>query len=120
MSVTALMAQTVTLRKLSGYDRGATGDAEPTFTESTTRMYLEPRSGSEEGGLQTAGGAISGRHTGLGEWFGVGDASVDFDSVDAVVYEGKVLKLASPARPMFNPRSGRISHQEMDLQEIDQ
>lgn len=111
MSVEELMNQAVTLRRLTGETRTATGASEPVYEETTTTMYLEPR-------LEGSSEAEADRNTGIGAWFGVARASDDFDHWDQVVYAGKVLDITAPLRPHFDPRAGENSHIELDLREV--
>lgn len=109
MSVEELMNQAVTLRRLIGETRTATGASEPVYEETTTTMYLEPKSGSE---------AEADRNTGLGAWFGVARASDDFDHWDQVLYGPHVLDITAPLRPHWDPRAEADSHIELDLREV--
>lgn len=109
MSVEALMIQEVTLRTLTDPGNEIAG-TDPTYTTGDTLMYLEPRSGREH---------LEDRNTPLGDWFGVGYASVAWDSWDQVLYGNHVFDIIAPPRPMFDPLTAANSHVELDLQEID-
>jgi hypothetical protein len=122
MSVEGLMNQAVTLRRRTGFTR-ENGEATPIWSTLTTTMYLEPKEGTEEGGAGSGlglGSTVSGRHTPIGQWLGIGRSTVDFDSWQEVLYGDLTLEISSPVREMWNPRTQTISHKEMDLLEIDQ
>ena len=104
-----LMQQTVTLRRISGETRDSMGSSTLTYTETTTTMYLEPRSGRENG---------EDRGTGAGEWLGVGRADVTFSDHDQIVYGSLTFDIVAPIRPFFDPRREAVSHVEMDLREV--
>lgn len=109
MSIEALMNQPVTLRSLSGYTRDTIGGAEPTYTETSTTMYLEPRAGREQ---------MQDRNTPIGDWLGVGRASIAWDSTNQIVYGLHVFDVVAPPRTFYDPVTGIDSHVELDLQEV--
>lgn len=116
MTLAALLNQTVTLRSPSGETRDEIGGSSRTFTEATTQMYLEPGSGTGRGG----GGEEQqpDRQTPIGDWFGVGLASVDWDSWQQVVYGDHVLDIVAPPRPFVRGLTGVEDHVELDLREV--
>lgn len=103
------MNQSVTLRTPTGDPGNTIAGTETTYTEATTTMYLEPRSGRED---------TPNRNTPIGDWLGVGLASVDWDSWQQVVYGVHVFEIVAPPRPFYDPLLGADHHVELDLQEV--
>lgn len=105
------MTQAVTLRTPATEVQDAVGGVTYTYDTLETLMYLEPSDGRED---------EPDRDTPIGNWFGAGLASVDFQSWSQVLYGDKVLHIIAPPRLIWNPRTASVSHVELDLQEIDQ
>lgn len=120
MSLTALMNQTVTLRSPSGETRDGIGGSEPTYSTQSTLMYLEPTRGGTAGASAFSSGREINmeRNTPIGDWLGIGDATLDWTSWSQVVYGSHVFDIIAPPRYMPNPRLGTISHVELSLQEV--
>lgn len=104
-----LMVHEVTHRKRTGETQALSGETTPTFTESSTEMYLEPRTGQE---------IEAERNTPIGDWIGYGKASVVFDSTDEIIYGDHTFEVVGPPEYKPNPRLDIISHVQLDLQEI--
>lgn len=95
------------------YTRDSSGGAVPTFEETAETMYLEPFTGSREGGEVEVQ-----RETPHGQWTGIGRASVDWSSWDEVIYGDITLRIFGTVKPIWNPRLGEESHVEMELREV--
>jgi hypothetical protein len=105
------MNQAVTLRVRTGEtETGDIGETTPTFDETTTTMYLEPRTSNEQ---------QADRNTPITDWLGMGPADIVFTAWDQVVYGAHTFDIIGDPRPMWNPRTGEVSHWEMSLQEVD-
>jgi hypothetical protein len=120
MSVEQFMNQRVTLQRHTGVQvkPGAThGEAEPTYTNVTTEMYLEA---TGPAGRSPGREFRPDRNTPISEWFAMGKLSIDFSTWDQIVYNGSVLEIVSPPQLIYNPRTKRNSHWEMFLRQVDQ
>jgi len=118
VSVESLMVYEVTLRSLADADRDPIGGVIPLYDEESTTMYLEPGHGSR-GAFTSGREDMTDRNTPIGDWFGVGLASVSWDSWQQIVWESHTFDIIAPPRPFGNPREGgETSHVELSLQEV--
>ncbi len=110
MTVEALMVQPVTLQIPSGETENSVGEVFPTYDEVPDLMYLEPKHSQE---------VLQDRNTPITDWIGYGRAEVEFVSTWRVVYGGHIFEVQGDPRPWFDPRTGVLSHKEIDLREVD-
>jgi hypothetical protein len=108
LSIETWLTQAVTLRQRTGETVSDRGVSTPTYSTLETLMYLEPRQGDED---------EENRNTGIGDWLGIGLASVPFANWDQVVYGSVVFDIVAPPRPFEIPGAG-VDHIELDLQQI--
>lgn len=114
MTVEAFMTETVTVQRPTGeFVQSLSGEATPVMEEFDTIMYLEPRDVRTTIGENREQGYVP-----VGDWLGVGLATVDFGSADLIFWDGRIFDVVSPPRVMPNPRLGTLSHTELDLQLI--
>ena len=80
-------------------------------TEDTLVLngYLEPVSGSE---------TMADRNTQVGDWWAAVPPLADVDGWDRVTHQGHTFDVLAPPRPIWNPRTLAVSHQEIDLREV--
>jgi hypothetical protein len=109
MSVESLMVHEVTLRTPSGETQNEIGEATISYTEMATEMLLQPVGGKED---------RADRNTPMGDWKGFGKASIDWESWQQVVWDGRTFDIVAPPEPHTNARLDVLSHYQIDLQEV--
>lgn len=95
------------------------GEQQATYTDEATTVYLEPGTGAGRA-YSSRMESEADRNTPIGEWFGVVRGSLDPQSGDRCIYQGKILQMIGPPAPFTNPTTGELSHVEVSLREIDQ
>ncbi len=110
MTVEALMVQSVTLQIPSGETRNSVGELFATYDEVSDLMYIEPKHSEE---------VLSDRNTPITDWIGYARPGVPFASDWRVVYGNHIFEVQGDPRPWFDPRTGVLSHNEIDLREVD-
>lgn len=108
------MNQPATLMRQSGETRGPTGSVEQEYEELEIEGYFEP---IKPIGLE--GEDIDDRNTQMGRWFGAVPVDLDFTGWDVIMLNGQILELTGPPRPMWNPRLGVYSHQELSMRIVE-
>lgn len=114
MSVLSLMTQEASLLSQDGDTRGPIGEVTQVYTEEVFMGYFEP-----EPPIGLEGEDIEQRNTQLGRWFGAAPPTLVFTGWDAIVYDGQLMDLTGPPRPIWNPRLGAVSHFELSLRVVE-
>lgn len=110
MAVEDLMTQALTFLRQSSATRDAIGGSAPAVeAELVVDGYLEPVSGTED---------MVDRNTQVGDWWAAVPASADVDGWDRMTHDGRTFDVIAPPRPIYNPRTQAVSHQELDLREV--
>lgn len=120
MAVEAYMNMPVTLRTLKDPEDSARtdiGGVVAEYTETTTTMYVAP---GFDGSVPWSAGeeTQANRNTPIGSWFGIGRPDVDWQSWQQIVYQGHVLDVIAPPRPIQHPVTLQTSHVELSLREV--
>jgi len=119
MTVESLMVHEVTLLSQSGQTQSSSGEATVNYTSIETTMYLEPTHGGAGSGWTAGREENADRNTPIGDWLGIGRASIDWDSTQRILFGAHTFDVVAPPRYMPNPRLDTISHVELSLQEVD-
>ncbi len=110
MTVEALMVQSVTLQIPSGEQENSVGEVFTLYDDVPDLMYIEPKHSQE---------TLQDRNTPITDWIGYSRPGVPFASDWRVVYGDHIFEVQGDPRPWFDPRTGVLSHNEIDLREVD-
>lgn len=109
MSLTDLLTQTLTVYRATGETRDSIGGI--TLTETSTEVpgYIWPVTSQED---------LVNRNTQIGDWAGVVGPTADVGGWDRVTALGFAFDVIGPVRPIYNARTGVLSHYEFDLRVV--